>query len=59
MQLLLTELLNLPGIEVEDYTDVAGELILIVEAKTIEAICPRCQQKKGAKTSESGAVNAA
>ena len=45
MQLLLTELLNLLGIEVEDYTDVAGELILIVEAKTTEAICPRCQQK--------------
>ncbi|MCI3279650.1 transposase family protein [Synechococcus sp. PCC 6717] len=45
MQLLLTDLLNLPGIEVEDYTDVAGELILIVEAKTTEAICPRCQQK--------------
>lgn len=44
MQLLLTEILNLPGIEVEDYTDVAGELILEVEARTTEAICPRCQQ---------------
>lgn len=44
MQLLLTEILNLPGIEVEDYTDVAGELILEVEARTTEAICPRCHQ---------------
>ena len=44
MQLLLTEILNLPGIEVEDYTDVAGQLILEVEARTTEAICPRCQQ---------------
>lgn len=44
MQLLLTEILNLPGIEVEDYTDVAGQLILEVEARTTEAICPRCHQ---------------
>jgi transposase len=44
MQLLLTEILNLPGIEVEDYTDVAGQLILEVEARSTEAICPRCQQ---------------
>ncbi|NJP10198.1 MAG: ISL3 family transposase [Leptolyngbyaceae cyanobacterium RU_5_1] len=44
MQLLLTEILNLPGIEVEDYTDVAGQLILAVEARATEAICPRCQQ---------------
>ncbi len=44
MQLLLTEILNLPGIEVEDYTDVAGQLILEVEARTTVATCPRCQQ---------------
>jgi transposase len=44
MQLLLTEILNLPGIEVEDYTDVGGQLILEVEARSPEAICPRCQQ---------------
>jgi len=44
MQLLLTEILNLPGIEVEDYTDIAGQLILAVEARSTEAICPRCQQ---------------
>jgi transposase len=44
MQLLLTELLNLPGIEVEDYTDVVGQLILEVEARTTEATCPCCQQ---------------
>lgn len=44
MQLLLTEILNLPGIEVEDYTDVAGQLILHVEARTTTALCPRCQR---------------
>ena len=44
MQLLLTDILNLPGIEVEDYTDVGGQLILEVEASTTKAICPRCQQ---------------
>lgn len=44
MQLLLTEILNLPGIEVEDYTDVAGQLVLEVEARTTEVTCPRCQR---------------
>ncbi|UBF24042.1 transposase family protein [Kovacikia minuta CCNUW1] len=44
MQRIPTEILNLPGIEVEDYTDVAGQLILNVEARTTAAICPRCQQ---------------
>jgi transposase len=44
MQPLLTELLNLPGIEVESYTTCGNELILEVEARTTQASCPRCQQ---------------
>jgi transposase len=44
MQLLLTELLNLPRIEVETYTDCGNELILEVEARTTQATCPRCVQ---------------
>jgi transposase len=44
MQPLLTQLLNLAGIEVEDYTDCGEQLILEVEARTTQAICPRCQQ---------------
>jgi transposase len=43
MQPLLTQLLNLPGIEVENYTHSGGELILEVEAMTTQATCPRCQ----------------
>lgn len=43
MQPLLTQLLNLPGIEVEDYKDLGDQLILEVEAITEEAVCPRCQ----------------
>ena len=42
MQPLLTKLLNLPGIEVESYTDCDGQLILEVEAFTAQATCPRC-----------------
>lgn len=44
MQPLLTQMLNLPGIEVENYTDCEGYLILEVEAMTTQASCPRCQQ---------------
>ena len=44
MQPLLTDLLNLPGIEVENYTDCGKELILEVEAMTTQATCPRCEQ---------------
>lgn len=44
MQPLLTELLDLPGIEVENYTNCGGQLILEVEAMTTRAICPRCEQ---------------
>lgn len=42
MQPLLTQLLNLPGIVVEDYTECPGQLILEVEAFTAQAVCPRC-----------------
>jgi len=44
MQPLLTQLLNLPGVEVENYTDCGGQLILEVEVMTTQALCPRCQQ---------------
>lgn len=44
MQPLLTQLLSLPGIEVENFTDCGSQLILEVEAITTQAICPRCQQ---------------
>ncbi len=44
MQPVLTQLVNLPGIEVENYTDCDGQLILEVEAMTTRATCPRCQQ---------------
>ena len=42
MNLLLTQLLGLPGIEVEDYSDVGDRLILTVEAATEQATCPQC-----------------
>ena len=44
MQPLLTQLLNLPGIEVENYTDLGNQLILEVEAIATQATCPGCQQ---------------
>lgn len=44
MQPLLTRLLNLPGIEVEDYTACGNQLILEVEAVTTQATCSRCEQ---------------
>ena len=42
MNLLLTQLLGLPGIEVEDYSDLGDRLILTVEAATKQATCPQC-----------------
>ena len=45
MQPLLTQLLNLPGIEVEDYYDLGDKIILEVEASSDKAICPRCEQE--------------
>jgi hypothetical protein len=41
MQPVLTQVLNLPGIEVEDYRDFGGQLILEVEAMTSQVRCPR------------------
>jgi transposase len=45
MRPLLTELLNLPGIEVENYIDCQGQWILEVEAISTQATCPRCHQE--------------
>jgi transposase len=42
MQPLLTQLLNLDGITVEDYSDLGEEIVLKVEAEKYWAICPRC-----------------
>ena len=47
MQPLLTQLVNLPGIEVENYTDLGNQFILEVEAITTQATCPRCHQSSG------------
>lgn len=44
MQLLLTQILNLDGVVVEDYRDLGDQLILEVEADKDWAICPRCEQ---------------
>ncbi|MCG8361715.1 MAG: ISL3 family transposase [Pseudanabaenales cyanobacterium] len=45
MKPLLAQLLNLPGIEVEDYHELGDELILEVEAIRDFATCPRCRQE--------------
>ena len=42
MQLLLTQLLGLEGIEVETYEERGNRFILEVEAKSESATCPRC-----------------
>ena len=42
MEPLLTRLLNLPGIVVENFRETETELMLEVEAWTASAICPRC-----------------
>jgi len=42
MQPLLTQLLGLPGIEVENFYDLGDKIILEVEASTERATCPRC-----------------
>jgi transposase len=44
MNLLLTELLNLPGVMVEDFRQTETELFLEVEVYTAQATCPRCNQ---------------
>ncbi|KAM3104222.1 transposase family protein [Phormidesmis sp. 146-33] len=45
MQPLLTQLLDLPGMDVEDYSDLGRELVLEVEANTTKVTCPRCQNE--------------
>ena len=45
MQPLLTQLLGLAGIEVEDYHDFGDKIILEVEAITERATCPPCGQE--------------
>lgn len=44
MQPLLTQILNLDGVSVEDYRDLGEQLVLEVEADKDWAICPRCEQ---------------
>ena len=39
---LLTQLLGLPGVDVESYEDSGDELILSVELHEESARCPRC-----------------
>jgi transposase-like protein len=43
MQPLFTELLDLPGIDVEDDKIFDDKIILEVEAHAVRAVCPRCQ----------------
>lgn len=45
MQPLLTQLLNLPGMDVETYSDLGAEIVLEIEAHAVKAICPRCGQE--------------
>lgn len=42
MEPLLTQLLNLPGIVVENFRETETDLMLEVEAWTDKATCPRC-----------------
>lgn len=42
MEPLLTRLLNLPGIVVENFQETETDLMLEVEAWTEQATCPRC-----------------
>ncbi len=42
MEPLLTNLLGLPGVDVESYQESANQLILQVEVHEEEATCPRC-----------------
>jgi hypothetical protein len=42
MQPLLTQLLGLPGLEVQDYSDLGNKLILKVEVTTEQPTYPRC-----------------
>ncbi len=53
MQPLLTQLLNLPGIEVEDFYDLGDQIIIEVEARTQFATNPSLWTKQLPSTSES------
>jgi transposase len=44
VQPLLTRLLNIDGVVVEDYHDIGEELVIEVEVLKDTAICPRCHQ---------------
>ncbi len=44
MNRLMTKLLNLPGIIVEDSKEIEGTLILSVKVSKKTAVCPRCGQ---------------
>ncbi|MFK8183246.1 MAG: transposase family protein [Phormidesmis sp.] len=41
---LLTQLLGLPGVDVESYEESDNELILSVESHEESAVCPRCNR---------------
>jgi transposase len=43
MEPLLTRLLNLPGIVVENFHETETDLMLEVEAWTEKAVCPHCE----------------
>lgn len=47
MNRLLTELLNLPGVVLEDWQQTEKELILSVEVNADYAACHRCGQVSG------------
>jgi transposase len=44
MKKLMTNILNLPGVIVEDYKQTAETLILVVNSQTKTANCPLCGQ---------------
>jgi transposase len=44
MKKLMTNILNLPGVIVEDYKQTAETLILVIKSQTKTANCPLCGQ---------------
>ena len=44
MKKLMTNILNLPGVIVEDYKQTESTLILVVKSQIKTANCPRCGQ---------------
>ena len=45
MQLTLTQLLGLSGIDVEDYSELEDKMILQVEVHSPKSVCPQCLQE--------------